>query len=79
MLDHPHQAAAVMLERAAPPHPFAGLQPAHYCAIAVDPPSHSRKPDDYARVERYSDGPYVDVFARESGLLGRRRFPNRTR
>ena len=29
MLDHSYQAAAVMLERAAPPHPFAGLQPAH--------------------------------------------------
>jgi N6-adenosine-specific RNA methylase IME4 len=40
MLDHPYQAAAVMPERAAPPHPFAGLQPAHYCAIAVDPPLH---------------------------------------
>jgi MT-A70 len=65
MLDHPYQAAAVMLERAAPPHPFAGLQPAHYCAIAVDPPSHSRKPDEFcARVERYCDGPYVDLFAR---------------
>jgi N6-adenosine-specific RNA methylase IME4 len=40
MPDHPYQAAAVVLERAAPPHPFAGLQSAHYCAIAVDPPSH---------------------------------------
>jgi hypothetical protein len=49
MLD-PYQAAAVMLERAAPPHPFAGLQPAHHCAIAVDPPSYSRNPDEfYAR------------------------------
>jgi N6-adenosine-specific RNA methylase IME4 len=27
---------------------------------------HSRKPDEfYARVERYCDGPYVDLFARE--------------
>jgi N6-adenosine-specific RNA methylase IME4 len=67
MLDHPYQLAAVMLERAAPPHQFAGLQPAHYCcAMAVDPPSHPRKPDEfYARVERYCDGPYVDLFARE--------------
>ena len=31
MLDHPYQAATVRLRRAAPPHPFAGLQPAHYC------------------------------------------------
>jgi hypothetical protein len=69
---HPYQAAAVMLRRAAPPHPFAGLQPAHYCAIAVDPPSHSRKPDEfYARVERNCDGPYVDLFAREHPLRGR--------
>ena len=49
-----------------PPHPFAGLQPAHYCAIAVNPPSHSCKPDEfYARLERYCDGFYVDLFARE--------------
>ena len=27
---------------------------------------HSRKPDEfYARVERYCDGPYADLFARE--------------
>jgi N6-adenosine-specific RNA methylase IME4 len=27
---------------------------------------HSRKPDEfYRRVERYCDGPYVDLFARE--------------
>ena len=72
MLDHAYQAAAVMLRRAAPPQPFAGLQPAHYCAIAVDPPSHSRKPDEfYARVERYCDCPYVDLFAREHPLRGR--------
>src|SRR5262249_45164467 len=45
---------------------FAALQPAYYCAIAVYPPSHSSKPDEfYARVERYCDGPYVDLFARE--------------
>jgi hypothetical protein len=62
ILDQPYQAAAVMLERAAPPHLFAGLLPARYCAIAVDPPSHSRKPDKfYARVERYCDGPYVSL------------------
>ena len=49
-----------------PPHPFARLHPAHYCATAVDPPSHSRKPDEfYARLERYCDGFYVDLFARE--------------
>ena len=55
-----------------PPHPFARLHPAHYCATAVDPPSHSRKPDEfYARAERYCDGPYVDRFAREHPLRGR--------
>ena len=71
MLDHPYP-ASVLMESAAPPHTFAGLQPAHYCAIAVDPPSHSRKPDEfYARVERNCDGPYVDLFAREHPLRGR--------
>jgi hypothetical protein len=56
-----------------PPHPFAGLQPAHYCATAVDPPSHSRKPDEFcARVERYCDGLYADRFAREHPLRGGR-------
>jgi N6-adenosine-specific RNA methylase IME4 len=28
---------------------------------------HSRKPDEmFARVERYCDGPYVELFARQS-------------
>ena len=78
MLDHPYQ-AAVMLERAAPPHPFAGLQPAHYCAIAVDPPSHSRKPDEfYPRVERNCDGP-TSIYLRASIRFAAAQSPNSDR